>query len=175
MRWTIHGERYVYESAWVSLALADIEIPGHRRFEHEVFRFPTGAAGTVIHDEARGVLLLWRHRFPTDTWGYEVPAGRLDPDEEPVDAAAREAEEETGWRPGPLEHLVTYAPSSGISDQLFHVYAAHSATHIGDPTDVTEAERVEWVSLEDVRVLLRSGEIIDGMSVTGLSYYLAFR
>ncbi len=48
---------------------------------------------------ARGVLLLWRHRFITDTWGWEIPAGGIDPGETPPDAAARETLEETGWEP----------------------------------------------------------------------------
>ena len=71
MKWTVHGERMIYESPWVSLALADIEIPGGERFEHHVIRMPAEAAGTVVHDPDRGVLLLWRHRFTTDTWGWE--------------------------------------------------------------------------------------------------------
>jgi len=173
MQWIVHSQRFVYESPWLSLALADIEIPGHRRFEHEVLRFPSGAAGAVVHDAERGVLLIWRHRFPTDTWGWEIPAGRIDPGESSESCAAREAEEETGWRPGPLTHLVSYAPSTGISDQLFHVYEAAGATHIGEPTDPTEAVRVEWLPMSELRRMLRAGEIIDGMSVTGLSYFLA--
>jgi 8-oxo-dGTP pyrophosphatase MutT (NUDIX family) len=173
MRWINHGERPVYESPWLSLGLADIEIPGHRRFEHEVIRFPTGAAGAVVHDPDLGVLLIWRHRFPTDSWGWEIPAGRIDPGEDAATCAAREAEEETGWRPGPVSPLVTYAPSTGISDQRFHVFEAAGAAHVGDPTDPTEAALVEWRSFDQVRTGLRDGSIIDGMSVTGLAYFLA--
>ena len=77
MRWIVHGERLLYESPWMNLALTDIEIPGGARFEHHVVRAPADASGTVVSDE-RGVLLLWRHRFTTDTWGWEVPAGRID-------------------------------------------------------------------------------------------------
>jgi 8-oxo-dGTP pyrophosphatase MutT (NUDIX family) len=174
VRWTNHGERVVYESEWMRLALADIEIPGHRRFDHEVLRFPSDAAGAVIHDPARGILMLWRHRFPTDSWGYEIPAGRMDHGEDAIGCAAREAEEETGWRPGPLVHVVSYAPSTGISDQVFHVFAASKATHLGEPTDVTESERIEWVPVGELGALLRAGKIVDGMTVAGLGCYLAF-
>ena len=90
MRWTVHGERALYESEWVRLALVDVEIPGEARFEHHVVRMPNQASGTVVHDPDRGVLLLWRHRFITDTWGWEIPAGRIDDGETPEEAAARE-------------------------------------------------------------------------------------
>ena len=88
MRWTVHGERSLYESDWMCLRLVDVELPGGRRFEHHVLRTPAHAAGVVVHDPDRGVLLLWRHRFITDEWGWEIPAGRID-DGEAVEAAAR--------------------------------------------------------------------------------------
>src|SRR3989442_683368 len=75
VRWTVHGERSLYESEWLRLVLVDVEIPDGDRFEHHVIRFPNHAAGTVVRDPDRGVLLLWRHRFITDTWGWEIPAG----------------------------------------------------------------------------------------------------
>ena len=174
MRWTVHGERTIYESEWVRLVLADLEIPGHDRFEHHVVRVPNQAAGTVVHDADRGLLLLWRHRFITDTWGWEIPAGRIDPGETPEEAAAREALEETGWRPGPLSHLVTYQPTNGLSDQRFHLYLSDGATHVGDAVDAFEAERIEWVPIERVRAIVRDGEMPDGLSLTAVLYALAF-
>lgn len=97
MKWTVHGERSLYESDWIRLVLTDVEIPDGERFEHHVVRMPRKAAGTIVHDPARGVLLLWRHRFITDSWGWEIPAGGIEPDETPEAAAVRETIEETGW------------------------------------------------------------------------------
>ncbi|MDZ7733731.1 MAG: NUDIX hydrolase [Acidimicrobiia bacterium] len=174
MRWTIHGERPLYESDWVRLLLTDVEIPGATRFEHHVVRIPNPASGTVVRDPARGVLLLWRHRFVTDTWGWELPAGMVDPGETPEEAAARETLEETGWRPGPLTHLTSYHPINGLSDQTFHLFAADGATHVGDPEDPTESERVEWVPVDTVRDEIRAGRVTDGLSLTGLLWALAF-
>src|ERR1700680_1212191 len=108
MRWTVHGEETIYDSEWVQLALIDVEIPGGERFQHHVVRVPQAAAGVVVADDERGVLLLWRHRFITDTWGWEIPAGRVEPDETPEAAATREVLEETGWRSGNLRPLITY-------------------------------------------------------------------
>lgn len=174
MRWIVHGERLLYESEWVNLSLVDVEIPGHERFEHHVVRMPHKAAGTVVHDEDRGLLLLWRHRFITDTWGWEIPAGKIDAGESPAEAAARETIEETGWAPGPLRHLVTYQPTNGTSDQRFHLFMAERATHVGDPTDPGESERIEWVPIGDVRAIIQRGEMQDGLSLTAVLYALTF-
>ncbi len=174
VQWRVHGERSIYSSEWVALSLVDVEIPGERRFEHHVIRMPHNAAGTIVHDTSRGVLLLWRHRFITDTWGWEIPAGRLEPGEQPIDAAAREAFEETGWRPGPLEHVTSWHPSNGSSDQRFHAFLAHSAEHVGPPSDPGEAERIEWVPVDELRAIMQRGEMLDGLSMTALCYALAF-
>ena len=174
MRWQVHGERVLYDSRWVRLSLVDVEIPGGDRFEHHVVRMPNKAAGVVVHDPERGVLLLWRHRFITDTWGWEIPAGGMDPGETPEAAAVRETIEETGWRPGPLRPLVLFNPLNGISDQIFYTYVADGASHISEPTDVGESERIEWVPVDEVRRIVRDNEMLDGMSITAIAYALAF-
>lgn len=164
MRWTVHGERSLYESGWVSLRLVDVELPDGERLEHHVVRLPVAAASCVIEDPERGFLLLWRHRFITDTWGWEVPAGRIDPGETADAAAAREALEETGWRPtGELEPLGTWHPANGICDLAFHAFRARGADHVGEPADTNEAERVE-----DVRGHIAGGLVLDGFSLTSL-------
>jgi len=174
MRWTVHGERSLYESEWVRLTLVDIELPSGGRFEHHVIRMPAAAAGVVVEDPAHdGVLLLWRHRFTTDTWGWEIPAGRIDAGETPEEAGRRETLEETGWRPGPLRHLTTYFPHNGTSDATFHLFAADGAEHVGEPHDTDEAERVEWVPWPDVVTAMRAGSIGDGLSLTALLWVLA--
>ena len=174
MKWTVHGERVIYASPWVTLALTDIEVPGGERFEHHVVRAPAPASGTVVHDAERGVLLLWRHRFTTDTWGWEVPAGRVDAGETPEEAAVRETLEETGWRPGPLTSLVTYFPNNGQSDLAFHLFVADGAEHVGDPTDPSESERIAWLPLSELRAAVANREVRDGLSLTALLWFLAF-
>jgi 8-oxo-dGTP pyrophosphatase MutT (NUDIX family) len=174
MEWTVHGERTLYASPWVGLALVDVEVPDGPRFDHHVVRLARPAVGCVVHDPARGVLLLWRHRFITGSWGWEVPAGGVDAGEAPEQAAAREVLEETGWRPGPLRRLHGYHPSNGLSDQRFELFAADGATHVGEPTDPAESSRVEWVPADEVRALVRRGEVLDGLSVTSLLWWLAF-
>jgi hypothetical protein len=67
MRWTVHDERSLYESEQVLLRLAHVELPDGRRFDHRVVRFPHEAVGVVVRDPERGVLLIRRHRFITDS------------------------------------------------------------------------------------------------------------
>ena len=169
----MHGERSLYESPWVSLRLVDVEIPGGPRFEHHVVRTPRPAVGVVV-EGPDGVLLLWRHRFISGTWGWEVPAGGVESDESLPQAAAREVLEETGWAVGPLRHLHGYHPSNGLSSQRFELFVADGASCVGEPSDPGESSRVEWVPAARVRSLVAGGEVQDGMSLTALLWWLAF-
>lgn len=174
MRWTVHGERSLYDSDWISLRLVDVEIPGGERFEHHVVRMRPAAGVVVVDADRSSVLLLWRHRFITDSWGWEIPAGRVEDGESFVDAATREVLEETGWRAGPLTPLGPYFPNNGVADTAFHLFVASGADHVGEPTDWSESERIEWVPVADVRTAISAGQVLDGMSVTGLCWALAF-
>ena len=170
----MHGERAVYDSEWVCLSLVDVELPDGQRFDHHVVRMPAQASGVVITDAECGVLLLWRHRFITDTWGWEVPAGRVDDGETPEHAGAREALEETGWRPGPLRLLTAYHPINGTSDATFNLYVADGATYVGAPSDPNEAERVEWLPWDRVREEIAAGRVHDGLSLTALLWFMTY-
>ena len=77
----------------------------------------------------------------------------------------REVLEETGWQPGPLRPLTSFHPTNGISDQTFHIFLGEGATYIGEPTDRSEATRVEWVSITRLRELIASDAIRDGLSL----------
>ena len=170
--WIAHSERSIYESEWMSLRMVDVETPSGKRFDHHVLRMPNDAAGSlVVVDDA--VLLIWRHRFVTDTWGWEIPAGRIDPDESIGQAAARECLEETGWEPGPTEPFISWCPANGSIDLRFNVVRATEAVHRGEPSDPDEAAKVEWFSLSDIPALLKAGEIGDGLSVVALLAELA--
>jgi len=174
MRWNVLGERTLYASEWVHLKLVEVEPPGHAPFEHHVVHLPKDAVGVVITDPERGVLLLWRHRFITDSWGWEFPAGSVEPGEDVAAAARREVLEETGWAPGPLQFLFSYNVANGITDHRFHVYQAEGAVEVGPPTDDIEAERIEWVPFAEVPRLIAAGEIPDGPTLVALLYALGW-
>lgn len=173
-RTRIHGERTVYANPWVRLMLVDIQPPRGPRFEHHVVRLQTVAMGLVPNAQDE-ILMLWRHRFATDEWGWELPGGIVDKGEDPAATAAREVEEETGWRPGPMRHLISFQPMPGMVDTPHEVYVSTDADHVGEPTDLEEVGRVDWVPLATVPDLARKGEILGSGSLVGLLHYLAVR
>src|SRR5262245_44433219 len=146
--WTIHGERIVDDSRRSVLSIADVELPDGHRFEQYVLRVPEAAIVVVLDEELR-VLMMRRHRFIIDRWGWELPGGYLDPDEDPAVCAAREVEEETGWRPRSMLPLLAFQPMVGTIDQENLVYLARGADHTGAQPDVNEAEQVAWIPLAE--------------------------
>jgi 8-oxo-dGTP pyrophosphatase MutT (NUDIX family) len=173
LRWTVHGRREVYASEWVSVSIDDVEIPDGGRIEHHVLHFPRASVTAVVTDDEGRVLLLWRHRFITDSWGWEIPAGWADDGEDLEAAIRREIEEETGYRPRAVRKMLTYNALSGISDMRFTAFAASEPERTGPPKDKSESSRVEWVPLDAVPKLAAEGQILDGPSLTALTYYLA--
>ena len=173
MRWKVFGERTIYDNRWVRLNLVDVQDPSGRRFEHHAVRL-NRVALAVVRDEQDRVLMLWRHRFITDQWGWELPGGIPDDGEDVAAAAAREVEEETGWRPAPLEHLVSYQPMPGLVDTPHEVFIARGAEQIGEPTSEDEPGVVEWIPLSDVRDLMDRGQLLGSGTYIGLLHVLAF-
>jgi 8-oxo-dGTP pyrophosphatase MutT (NUDIX family) len=169
MRWRVTSEAQLYRDEWLDIRLADVELPDGHRLSHRIIKIPP-YAGVVALDGEDRVMLLWRHRFITDSWGWEIPGGRVEPGERPIDAAAREFEEETGWRPADLRPLLRLEPNNGITDAVQHVFTADGATPVGLPADPAEAERVEWIPLAAVPGLVASGDIVSGTTTAALLY-----
>jgi 8-oxo-dGTP pyrophosphatase MutT (NUDIX family) len=170
--WFNRGERVLYDSEWVRLLIADVMMPDGTQVDHHVVRMPREAAGTVMVGGGR-VLLMYRHRFITDTWGWEIPAGAVDEDESPEAGAIREALEESGWEPQTVAPLCRFFPANGVLGQTFHIFVSHDAVHRGEPTDINESTRIEWFTPAEVRELLQGGEISDGLSFGAVTYALA--
>jgi 8-oxo-dGTP pyrophosphatase MutT (NUDIX family) len=175
LRTKVYGERVLYDNPWVRLTLVDIEPPDGHRFEHHVVRLQRVAIAAVLND-ADEVLMLWRHRFVDDSWGWELPGGIADGDEDGAITAAREVEEETGWRPArPLKHLLTFQPMVGMVDTPHEVYVGRGATHVGEPTDLEEAGRVGWIPMSAILEMIARNEVLGSGSLVGLLHLLASR
>jgi 8-oxo-dGTP pyrophosphatase MutT (NUDIX family) len=171
MEWKIHGERQIYTNKWVNLCLVDVQQPDGRRREYHVVRLRHLAVAAVVNDRQE-VLMMWRHRFITDSWAWELPMGLVEDGESPEEAAAREVLEETGWRPGPIKPLIYAEPANGITDSQHHIFRADGATHVGPPTEKNESDRIEWIPLSEVRGMIDRREIVSSGSLVGLLYLL---
>ncbi|HET8683250.1 MAG TPA: NUDIX hydrolase [Micromonosporaceae bacterium] len=172
--WVIHGERVVDDTRRAVLSIVAVELPDGVRFEQYVLRAPAAAIVLVL-DDAQRVLMMHRHRFVLGCWVWELPGGYLDPDEDPMVCAAREVEEETGWRPRSMEPLVTVQPMVSTIDQPNRLYLARGADPTGNRPDINEAETVRWVPLDEARDLMANGAIVGAGSVTGLLAVLLAR
>jgi 8-oxo-dGTP pyrophosphatase MutT (NUDIX family) len=151
----------------VWLGQVDVELPDGARFWHHVVRLHR-AAMMVLMDGQDRVLLLWRHRFVQDRWGWELPGGLIDEGEEPAETAVRELEEETGYRAGQVEHLITFQPMVGMVDSEHVVFTGRDPEKTGEPTETTEVERMEWVPLASVPGMIAAGEIWNSGTLVAL-------
>jgi 8-oxo-dGTP pyrophosphatase MutT (NUDIX family) len=168
MQWINHGEQTVYENPWLTVNIADVELPDGRHLKHTVIRERPVVLCAALNDRDE-VLLLYRHRFIPNTWGWEVPGGGVNDGESLEDAAARELFEETGWKAtGTLRHLISVEPANGISDATYHIFWTDEVTHIGDPPDGVESVRQEWIPLADVPDMAATGQIRAADTVAGL-------
>jgi 8-oxo-dGTP pyrophosphatase MutT (NUDIX family) len=172
-RWVTHGQRPLYENEWIKLYLTDVELPDGERFEHHTVWMPTAAMTAMLNDDQSHVLLMWRHRFVPDVWNWELPGGLVEDGEEPANAAAREIEEETGYRPRTIEHLVTFEPMIGMVNNPHHVFIARGAEHVGEPTEKTEMQRMDWVPLGQIPSLISQGLISNSGTLVALLHVLS--
>lgn len=171
----MYGERLIYDNQWVKLGLADVEAPNGERWEYHVVHLARIAIGLIV-DECDRVLMLWRYRFPTNQWGYELLGGLVEEGERPAETARREVEEETGYRPvGEPEHLVSFEPLPGQVTADTDVYLWREVEKVGEPTDTEEVGRLEWVPLSRVLEFVKRREVLGAGALVPLLYYLASR
>jgi 8-oxo-dGTP pyrophosphatase MutT (NUDIX family) len=170
--WVVHGERLVYDTEWVKVGLADISVPSGERFEHHTVTFPPVAMTVVFDDSGDNILLSWRHRFAPDIWNYELPGGIIETGEDPSVTAAREIEEETGYRPRNIKHLVTFEPAVGMLRNANHVFVARGAELVGDPTELDEG-KFRWTPIKKVPEFIRDGKVSNSGTLVALLYILA--
>ncbi|WP_142003369.1 NUDIX domain-containing protein [Amycolatopsis cihanbeyliensis] len=173
--WQTFGERTIYDNKWVRLGLTDVQAPNGERWEYHVVHLARIAIALIVDEQDR-VLMLWRYRFVTDQWGYELLGGLVEDGEDPTATAAREAAEESGYRPlGEPEHLIGFEPLPGQVTAPVDVFLWRGAEQIGEPTDTEEVGRLEWVWLSRIPGLAQRQQLLGAGALVPLLYYVASR
>jgi ADP-ribose pyrophosphatase len=126
-----------------------------------------GSAVMMAVDEKKRVLLVRQFRLPAGKFLWELPAGRMDEGETPLQAAKRELQEETGYQAKKWQKLVTYYPSPGFLQEKMNIFLATDLT-AGQATPM-EDERIEvrWFTRRELDDLIGAGKIEDGKTLTG--------
>ena len=165
--WTIHDEQDLGSFGRGSLKKVSVDLPDGVSFDQYVILLPEAVIVAAVNDQDE-VLMARRHRFILDSWVWELPGGYVEDGEDLNAAASRELEEETGWRAGRVEHLVTFQPMVGSADAANHVYMATDFEKITDDLDINEATEVRWIPLDEAAELIKSGEIVGAASVVAI-------
>ena len=163
----------MFDGRVLKLSVEQVEMPNGKVSELEVIRHP-GAAAMVPLTADGEVLLVRQFRYATGGWLLEVPAGKLDPGEEPATCARRELEEETGYSAGELISLGWIWTTPGFTDEKIHLYLARGLEPARQSLQSDEVLTVEAVLLEDAVAMARDGRICDGKSICALLRTEAF-
>jgi ADP-ribose pyrophosphatase len=145
-------------------------VPGHGQVHRELVVHP-GAVVVLPLLLPTDVVMIHNYRFAVDAELLELPAGTLEPPEPPLDCAARELEEETGYRAGRLEPLAQFYTSPGFTDEHMYVFLATELVLTQSRPDATEQIRVELMPLADALDATADGRIVDGKTIAALQLY----
>ena len=157
----------VYKGRVVNLRVDAVELPSGRQTKREIVEHGDCVAIVAI-DAKDNVLLVRQFRKPAERFLLELPAGGVDPGEEPSDCARRELEEEAGYLAQKLEYLGGFYTSPGFCTEYMHLFLA-TELRLGERApEADETIEVIHIPLSQIQGLITSGEICDAKSIAGL-------
>lgn len=169
----------MYTGKVISLDVDVVRFPDGSTGELEMIRHPGASAVVPFLNDPRGddpqVLLIKQYRYAADGYLYEIPAGRLDPNEAPYDCAVRELKEETGCTALHMEPLFSFFTTPGFTDEKIHVFMATGLTAGETKHEADEFLDLQPMLLSKALEMVQSGEIIDAKTALGLLYAAGFR
>jgi len=164
----------VFDGHVVKLFLDDVRLPDGRTVRWESVRHP-GAVGMVpLRDDGR-VLMVKQYRHAVRGVLLEIPAGKLDPGEEPVECARRELAEEVGMKAEETVPLAEFYNSPGYSDERFFLYLCTGLSATPGAPETDEFLDVVEVPLDDGLAMIADGRIRDAKSIIGLTLARALK
>jgi ADP-ribose pyrophosphatase len=172
------GSQRIYTGRIFNLDLDQVRFPDGSVGEMEMIRHPGASAVVPFLSDAEGddpqILLIKQYRYAAESYIYEVPAGRLEPGEAPVDCARRELGEETGCTAERFTPLMTLYTTPGFTDERIHLFMATGITRGTARTEADEFLSVEPMALAHALELVQRGEIADAKTVVTLLYAAGF-
>lgn len=133
----------------------------------------SGAVAVVPVTSDGRILMVRQRRHAVEDNLLEIPAGKLEPDEDPWACARRELEEETGFTCGHMELLVTYYSTPGFSDERVHIFLGEQLEQVAEPPELDGAEpiSIEWLERHEAVPSLLDGRVVDGKSLVGIALW----
>jgi len=168
------SRRLVYDGRAVRLRIDTVRMPSGRETTREIVEHGDCVAIIAVDDEDN-ILLVNQFRKPVEKRLLEIPAGGIEPGEEPVDCVRRELREETGFLPQKLERLGGFYSSPGYCTEYLHLYLATDLIPSPLQAEDSESIRLVRVPLGQIPSLITSGEICDAKSIAGLLAFLEYR
>jgi len=171
--------RQLYSGKIISLNRDTVRLPNGTTAEMDIARHP-GASAVVpfmsgpLVDEPQ-ILLLRQYRYAAGGYLYEVPAGRLDEGETPIECAARELKEETGCTADHIEPMTSILTTPGFTDEVIHLFMAAGLTHGEHNREEDEFVDLVIMRLSEALERISNGEITDSKTVLALLFAAGFK
>ncbi len=170
----ILSSRVIFEGRILKLRIDTVRTADGRPSTREIVEH-ADCIGVIPVDTDGNLLLVRQYRLAVDKELLEIPAGGIDPGEDPAAAVIREMREETGLRPQNVARLTGFYLSPGFSSEYMHLYLAEGLAPAPLTAEDTAGIEVVRVPVAQIPELISSGRIEDSKSVSGLLYYLELR
>lgn len=171
--WQIKNSEYIYKSRWLTVRKDEVRTEkGVDIDDFYVLEYPTWVNVVAITDEGKYIIeRQYRHGIGQEV--YEICAGVCEKDEEPLEAAKRELLEETGFGGGRWSLIGKYAPNPNSMNNWCYSFIAENVLHLKETCqEPTESISVYKVSEDELKNLMTTGQIVEGIMLTPLWQYL---
>ena len=163
---TMKSEK-LYEGKIINLRIDTVELPDKKYSKREIVEHPGGVAIVGITDENE-ILLVKQYRKSVDRVLLELPAGKIEVNEEPKETAFKELKEETGYSTENLEYLLEFYTSPGFSTEKVYIFLAENMEKGEQELESGEYIEVESYKIDDLIKMIKKGEIIDSKTIIGI-------
>lgn len=159
----------IYEGRIISVRVETVELPDKKYAKREIVDHARGVGIVAITDHGT-MFFVRQYRIAIRDFLLEIPAGLLEPGENPSEAAERELQEEIGYKPGKLEYLVDAYASPGFTNEKLSLFAATELEKSKLPEDDTEFIEIVEIPIEEAYRMVMDFEIIDAKTIIGVQY-----